>query len=140
MDHTGAQFSDARSGAPMPDLKAIKFDQIEKEQLNGEITRQMLSGQDCTFAQILIKKGGVVPRHSHRSEQVSLIVSGALKFVFDDGDEVTLHAGEFFIIPARLPHSAVAMEDTVDFDFFAPRREDWINKTDAYFRQGAEKE
>lgn len=120
-------------------LKAIKFEQIEKEQLNAQITRQMQSGEDCTFAQILIKKGGIVPRHSHRSEQVSLIVSGALKFTFDDG-EVTLHAGEFFIIPAHVPHSAEAMEDTVDLDFFSPRREDWINKTDSYFRQGAEKE
>jgi quercetin dioxygenase-like cupin family protein len=120
-------------------LKATTFDQLEKEQLNPHITRQMRSGEDCTVAQILLKKGGIVPRHSHRSEQVSLIVSGALKFVCDDG-EVTLHAGEFFIIPAHVPHSAEAMEDTVDLDFFAPRREDWINKTDSYFRQGAAKE
>ena len=45
-----------------------------------------------------------------------------------------LHAGELFIIPAHVPHSAEALEDTVDIDFFAPRREDWINKTDDYFR------
>jgi hypothetical protein len=25
----------------------------------------------------------------------------------------------------------------VDMDFFAPRRDDWINKTDDYFRAGA---
>jgi hypothetical protein len=28
------------------------------------------------------------------------------------------------------------MEDTVDLDFFAPRREDWIRKEDSYLRQG----
>jgi quercetin dioxygenase-like cupin family protein len=121
-------------------LKAIKLNGIEKEQLTPHITRRMMSGEDCTFAQILIQKGGIVPRHSHRSEQVSLIVSGALKFTFDDGETVTLHAGEFFIIPAHLPHSAEALEDTVDLDFFAPRREDWINKTDSYFKQATGKE
>ena len=120
-------------------LKATTFDKLEKEELNPRITRQMMSGEDCTVAQIIIKKGGIVPRHSHRSEQVSLIVSGALKFTFDDG-EVTLRAGELFIIPAHVPHSAEAMEDTVDLDFFAPRREDWITKNDAYLREGAGKE
>jgi quercetin dioxygenase-like cupin family protein len=120
-------------------LKATTFEKLEKEELNARITRQMMSGEDCTVAQIIIKKGGIVPRHSHRSEQVSLIVSGALKFTFDDG-EVTLHAGELFIIPAHVPHSAEAMEDTVDLDFFAPRREDWITKDDAYLREGAGKE
>ncbi len=120
-------------------LKATTFEKLEKEQLNPHITRQMMSGEDCTVAQILLKKGGIVPRHSHRSEQVSLIVSGALRFKFEDGD-VTLHAGELFIIPARVPHSAEALEDTVDLDFFAPRREDWITKNDAYLREGAGKE
>jgi quercetin dioxygenase-like cupin family protein len=120
-------------------LKATTFDKLELEQLNPRITRQMMSGEDCTVAQITLKKGGIVPRHSHRSEQVSLIVSGALKFRFDDGD-MTLHAGELFIIPAHVPHSAEALEDTVDLDFFAPRREDWIRKEDAYLRTGAAKE
>jgi hypothetical protein len=27
------------------------------------------------------------------------------------------------------------MEDTVDIDVFAPPREDWIHKTDAYLRR-----
>lgn len=120
----------------MPNLKVHTFDKIDKEQLTPLISRQMAGGEDCTVAQILLKKGGIVPRHSHRSEQVSWILSGALKFIFDDG-EITLHAGEFFIIPAHVPHSAEALEDTVDMDFFAPRRDDWINKTDDYFRAGA---
>jgi quercetin dioxygenase-like cupin family protein len=80
-----------------------------------------------------------VPRHSHRSEQFSFILSGALKFIFDDA-EFVLRAGEIVLIPANVPHRAEALEDTVDIDFFAPRREDWIRKDDAYLRQGADKE
>jgi hypothetical protein len=34
-----------------------------------------------------------------------------------------------------VPHSAVALEDTVDVDIFAPRREDWIRKEDSYLRK-----
>ena len=117
----------------MPNLKVTTFDKIDKEHLTPLISRQMASGEDCTVAQILLKKGGIVPRHSHRSEQFSLIISGALKFFFDDG-EVVVHAGEIILIPAHVPHKAEALEDTVDIDFFAPRREDWINKTDNYLR------
>jgi quercetin dioxygenase-like cupin family protein len=117
-------------------LQKSSWEQIEKEKLTSLITRQMVSGENATVARLLLAKGAVVPRHSHVSEQYSLIFAGALKFIFDDR-EVIVNAGELLYIPANLPHSAVAMEDTVDLDFFAPRREDWIRKEDAYLRQGS---
>jgi quercetin dioxygenase-like cupin family protein len=48
---------------------------------------------------------------------------------------MVLGAGEILLIPANTPHGAVAEEDTVDVDIFAPRREDWIRKDDAYLRK-----
>jgi quercetin dioxygenase-like cupin family protein len=115
------------------------FEKVETEKLSAHITRQMLNGEDATLARIFIARGGIVPRHSHRSEQFSLILSGALKFYFDDGETV-VGAGEIILIPANVPHKAEALEDTVDIDFFAPRREDWIRKDDAYLRSGAAKD
>lgn len=119
---------------------ATKFEKLETDKLNPLITRQMISGDDATFARLVLLRGAIVPRHHHRSEQYTMILSGALKFLFDDGSETTVHAGEVLMIPANVPHSAEALEDTVDFDFFAPRREDWIRKDDAYLRLGAKKE
>src|SRR5271167_2240951 len=112
---------------------ATSFEKVEHEKLNAHISRQMMSGEDATLARIFLARGAIVPRHSHRSEQFSLILSGALKFKFDDS-EVVLRAGEILLIPANVPHRAEALEDTVDIDFFAPRREDWIRKTDNYLR------
>ena len=112
---------------------ATSFEKVEKENLSAHISRQMLNGEDATLARIFIAKGGIVPRHSHRSEQFSLILSGALKFFFDDGETI-VGAGEIILIPAHVPHKAEALEDTVDLDVFNPPREDWINKTDAYLR------
>jgi quercetin dioxygenase-like cupin family protein len=113
---------------------ATSFEKLEHEKLSSHISRQMMSGKDATLARIFIARGGIVPRHSHRSEQFSLIISGALKFSFDDGETTIVHTGEMLLIPAHVPHKAEALEDTVDIDFFAPRREDWINKTDNYLR------
>ena len=119
---------------------ATKFEKLETDKLNPLITRQMISGDDATFARLVLLRGAIVPRHHHRSEQYTMIFSGALKFFFDDGSDTTVHAGEVLMIPANVPHSAEALEDTVDFDFFSPRREDWIRKDDAYLRMGAKKE
>ena len=110
--------------------------EMESERINDLITRQMIHGQSGTVGRLVLKKGGVVPRHSHVAEQYSLILSGALRFVFDD-HEVLVRAGEILFIPSNAPHSAIAVEDTEDVDFFAPRREDWIRNEDSYFdRQG----
>ena len=105
------------------------------ERLGELISRQMVHGENATVGRLLLARGAVVPRHSHIAEQYSLILSGSLRFVFDD-HEVVVKAGEILSIPANVPHSAVALEDTVDLDFFAPRREDWIRREDAYLRQG----
>jgi unsaturated pyranuronate lyase len=117
----------------MDSLEKLSWNTTEVEKLNDKISRQMISGKNATVSQLLLSRGAVVPRHSHVNEQYSWIISGALKFVFDDR-EVVLGPGDVLLIPANMPHSAEAMEDTVDIDFFCPRREDWIRKEDAYLR------
>jgi quercetin dioxygenase-like cupin family protein len=119
---------------PLSALQKSSWKTMEIEQLNDKLSRQMISGENATISQLFLKKGAVVPRHSHVNEQYSWIISGALKFVFDDR-EVLIAAGDILVIPANVPHSAVALEDTVDVDIFAPRREDWIRKEDSYLRK-----
>jgi len=114
-------------------MQYTSWEKIESEKLSDTITRQMLNGEHTTVARIFLARGACVPRHAHESEQFSLILSGALKFVFDDG-EIVVRAGEIVYIPPNKPHAAEALEDTVDLDVFSPRREDWIRKDDAYLR------
>ena len=107
------------------------------EQLNPLLTRQFITGEQAMLARIDLKKGAGVPRHSHPNEQISWITEGALLFTLGEPGaerQVTVRAGEILVIPGNLPHAAEALEDTVDFDLFAPPREDWISKNDAYLR------
>jgi quercetin dioxygenase-like cupin family protein len=120
--------------AQLSALEKSSWKTMEIEKLNDKLSRQMISGENATISQLLLKKGAAVPRHSHMNEQYSWIISGALKFVFDDR-EILVGAGEILLIPANVAHSAVALEDTVDVDIFAPRREDWIRKEDSYLRK-----
>jgi quercetin dioxygenase-like cupin family protein len=102
--------------------------------MNEKLTRQMINGDNATLARIFLARGAVVPRHAHINEQYSMVVSGALKFIFDDS-ELVVRAGEVLLIPGNVPHAAEALEDTWNFDFFAPRREDWMRHDDAYLRK-----
>lgn len=117
-------------------MEAIAWEAMELERLNDKITRQMTSGASSTVARLHLARGARVPRHSHVNEQVTMILEGCLKFFFDDGTELDVRPGQVLVIPANVAHAAEALEDTVDIDFFTPRREDWIRKEDAYLRTG----
>jgi quercetin dioxygenase-like cupin family protein len=110
---------------------------IPAEILNPLITRQFVSGSQAMLARIALKKGCLVPLHAHPNEQISFIVEGALLFLLGDAtapDEKIVRAGEILLIPANLPHSAEALEDTIDLDIFSPPRQDWIDGSDNYLR------
>jgi quercetin dioxygenase-like cupin family protein len=115
-------------------LKHIRWKDVEIERLNPLLGRQLVVGDQLMVSRILLKKGCIVPLHSHVNEQVSYILEGALKF-WIDGKEIVVHAGELLCIPSNMPHKAEAVEDTVDLDIFYPPRQDWIDKTDQYLRK-----
>jgi quercetin dioxygenase-like cupin family protein len=115
-------------------LQYIPWSSVPLEDLNPLLQRQMVWGQEVMLARVLLKKGCIVPEHSHHNEQLTYILEGALKF-WIDGREIVVRAGETLCIPSNMPHKAEALADTVDLDVFCPPRSDWINKTDQYLRE-----
>lgn len=115
-------------------LQYVRLKELPIEQVNPLLDRQIVSGERSMLARIILRKGCIVPLHSHENEQISYILEGALKFLIE-GREIVVSAGEVLVIPSHVPHSAEALEDTVDLDLFCPPREDWLNKTDAYLRR-----
>jgi quercetin dioxygenase-like cupin family protein len=110
------------------------WSKIELEELNPRLQRQFVTGTDVMLARVLLKKGCVVPLHSHYNEQLSYVVEGALRFTIN-GKKTVVRAGEVLTIPPNVPHLVKALRDTVTLDIFYPPRMDWINKTDAYLRK-----
>ncbi|HET9086939.1 MAG TPA: cupin domain-containing protein [Acidobacteriaceae bacterium] len=117
-----------------PEVQHVSFDTIPVEHLSPVIERQFVAGQQSMLARLLLRKGCVVPLHSHANEQITYILEGALKFLLQ-GNEIVVRAGEVLVIPSGVPHSAEALEDTIDLDVFCPPRADWINGTDTYLRR-----
>lgn len=115
-------------------LKHFKWNEVELENLKVGLDRQLVVGEKVMLARVLLKKGCIVPEHSHLNEQLTYILQGALKFTIE-GREIVVRAGEVLCIPPQMPHAAEALEDTVDLDIFNPPRADWLNKTDDYLRK-----
>ena len=124
----------------MPDAAFFRWSDMPKEKLNELLDRRLVTGDRLMLAHVYLKKGCIVPRHSHENEQVTYILEGALRFWLgeDESEVVDVRAGEVLHIPAHLPHRAEALEDTLDLDVFCPPRQDWLDGTDAYLR-GASK-
>jgi quercetin dioxygenase-like cupin family protein len=122
-----------KSKALKAELRHIPWSSVEVEALNPLLGRHFVVGQNVMLARVLLKKGCIVPEHSHHNEQITYVLEGALKF-WIDGKEIVVNAGEVLTIPPNMPHRAEALADTVDLDIFNPPRADWINKTDAYLR------
>jgi len=115
-------------------LQHIRLQDMPVEHLNPLIDRQFVTGERSMLARIILRKGSIVPQHSHDNEQIAYVLEGALKFIIE-GKELIVRSGEILVIPSNMPHSAEALEDTVDLDIFCPPREDWIRGTDAYLRK-----
>jgi quercetin dioxygenase-like cupin family protein len=115
-----------------------RWDEMPKESVTEMLDRRLITGERMMLAHVYLKRGAVVPRHSHDNEQITYILEGALRFwVGDDESKVVdVRAGEVLCIPSGVPHKAEALEDTLDVDVFSPPRQDWLDKTDDYLRRG----
>ena len=114
--------------------KLHRWDEIELEKVTEMISRKIVTGEREMLAQIYLKKGALVPMHSHESEQMTYVLQGALKFLIG-GEEITVREGEVLHIPSWVEHQAEALDDTFELDLFSPIRHDWLDGTDLYFHR-----
>ena len=114
-----------------------RWEDMPRERVTESLERRLITADRMMLAHVYLEKGCIVPKHSHENEQLTYILEGSLHFwIGEDGEEeLTVRAGEVLVIPSNVPHKAEALEDTLDVDIFSPPRQDWLDKTDDYFRQ-----
>jgi quercetin dioxygenase-like cupin family protein len=123
--------------AATKEVTFYRWDSMKKERVSDMLERRLITGDRMMLAHVYLKKGCIVPKHSHDNEQLTYILEGALKFWIgdDESEEITVHAGEVLLIPSKVPHKAEALEETLDVDVFSPPRQDWLDKKDDYLRR-----
>jgi quercetin dioxygenase-like cupin family protein len=126
--------------AAQTEAQFYRVNDVPREQVTDMLERRLITGERSMLAHVYLKKGCIVPFHSHDNEQISYILEGALRFwLGENGEqELVLRAGEVLVIPSQLRHKAEALADTVDVDIFTPPRRDWLDGTDDYLRAGVD--
>ena len=114
-------------------MKPRDWNEIPLEQLNPSLARQVIHTERMTLARIHLRKGALVPRHSHMNEQITLLEQGSLTFQLDEGEHL-LGPGQVMYTAPDVAHQVEALEDSIAIDIFIPAREDWIRGDDAYLR------
>jgi quercetin dioxygenase-like cupin family protein len=109
----------------MTAVRLHRWDEIALEKLTELVARKIIAGEREMLVQTYLKKGALVPRHAHESEQMTYVLQGALKFVIA-GEEFIVREGEVLHIPSGLEHQAEALDDTFELDLFSPLRTDWL--------------
>ena len=115
-------------------VRLYRWDEIALEKVTEMISRKIITGEREMVTQIYLKRGALVPMHSHESEQMTYVLQGGLRFLIN-GEEITVREGEVLHIPSWVPHQAEAIDDTFEMDIFSPIRQDWLDGTDTYFHE-----
>lgn len=120
----------------MSDATHYRWDDLPREMVKPDLHRRLISTERMMVSHVYLEEGCIVPKHSHENEQITYILEGTLRFRLgdDESEIVDVGAGEVLTIPPHLPHSAEALEDTLDVDVFTPPREDWLDGSDSYLR------
>ena len=106
-----------------------RWDEIALTKVTEMLSQKIVTGEREMIAQTYLKRGALVPIHSHESEQMTYVLQGALRFLVG-GEEVIVREGEVLHVPAHTPHQAEALEDTFELDVFSPVRQDWVDIAD----------
>lgn len=108
-----------------PTAQLFRWEHLPTDSPMPLLQRKRVIGEKMMLSEVRLTKGCVVPTHAHENEQISCILSGALKFGLGaegspERREMIVRAGETLLLPSHVPHSAEALEDTLVLDLFSP--------------------
>ncbi|MGB5382536.1 MAG: cupin domain-containing protein [Lutimonas sp.] len=119
-------------------MKKINWDEVPTEIVTPSMHRKLIYGEKLMIAKMKFKEGFLVPLHEHHHEQITHVLQGKIRFWLGKNKEevMDLTDGDVLVIPSNLPHEALMMTDVEEIDTWTPLREDWLDGTDDYLKNG----
>lgn len=103
----------------------IDINQIQPIEISPGIRIRTPYLNHLMLSYLEMDEGTVVPLHNHPHEQGGVLLKGKLELTIGDEARV-VEPGSLFLIPANVPHKAVAVAGpVVVLDVFSPIREDY---------------
>lgn len=119
-------------------VQHLNWSNIPVERPAPGIERQMVVGERIMICRFRFTPFLVTPEHTHPHEQMSLVVSGRVRF-FVEGVERIAEPGDVLHFPSNCLHGATMMdEEVVLIDIFTPIREDFLEPANPNRRSDSE--
>src|ERR1044072_8649636 len=104
----------------------VNWSTVPVERPSEGIERQMVVGERMMICRFRFAPLLVTPAHTHPHAQMSLVISGRVRF-FVEGVERIASPGDVLHFPPNCLHGATRMdEEVVLIDIFTPLREDFL--------------
>lgn len=103
----------------------INSDKGYHEVADGIRIKTVNYGQETLMTEFTLKKGSVLPEHSHVHEQTGYLVKGRMDLRIG-GISRILSPGDSWNVPSNVRHGATVLEDSVAVEVFAPRRDEYL--------------
>jgi quercetin dioxygenase-like cupin family protein len=87
--------------------------------------KTLVHGDKTLMTKFLLRKGSIVPRHTHPHEQIGYLVKGCMQFLIG-AEKFEARAGDSWCIAGGVEHKVDIMEDSVVVEVFSPVREDYL--------------
>ena len=91
-----------------------------------KVSSRSIAGKELMLVEHRVKKGHITAKETHENEQLTLVLSGSLKFTIEN-HSYFLKKGDALLIPSFIPHDCEVLEDSALIEIFSPPRKEWIS-------------
>jgi quercetin dioxygenase-like cupin family protein len=93
--------------------------------IEGIEMKTFVYGENSLLTRFHLKKGSLLPLHSHPQEQTGFMISGKMR-LFIGQESFTAEPGDSWCIKGGIGHRAEILEDSSAIEVFSPLREDYL--------------
>jgi unsaturated pyranuronate lyase len=85
-----------------------RWSDMPREKVTDMLDRRLITADRMMLSHVYLKKGAIVPQHSHENEQLTYILEGGLRFWIgaDQSQVIDVMAGDVLHIPSNVLHKA----------------------------------
>ncbi|MCD4741431.1 MAG: cupin domain-containing protein [Desulfobacteraceae bacterium] len=102
-----------------------KSDNGYKEVVDGIRIKTISYGEETLMAEFMLRKGSVLPEHTHINEQTGYLLKGKIRLYINDSSRI-MNPGDSWNVPSNAKHTAEIIEDSIAIEVFTPSRDDYL--------------
>jgi len=93
--------------------------------LEGIQRKTLVFGESTLMSEFKLKKGSIIPPHSHPEEQIGYLVSGQVRFSVGS-EQIVCNPGDSWCFGGDEEHAVEVIQDSLVVEVFSPVREEFL--------------